>query len=77
MSEASKTFEGSMARLEEIVRKLEAGELPLEEALALFAEGTELVQKSSRQLDEAQLQVAKIMKGPDGSPVETEFTDHE
>ena len=77
MAEASKTFEAAMTRLEEIVRQLEDGQLPLEEALKLFAEGTELVQSGSKLLDDAQLQVAKLMKGPDGAPVETEFERHE
>ncbi len=73
MAEESKTFEAAMARLEEIVGLLEGGQLPMEEALRLFEEGTGLVQSGSRLLDEAQLQVAKLMKGPDGVPVETEF----
>ena len=73
MAEESKTIEAAMARLEEIVGLLEGGQLPMEEALRLFEEGTGLVQSGSRLLDEAQLQVAKLMKGPDGVPVETEF----
>ena len=73
MAEASKTFEASIQRLEEIVKRMESGELPLEEALALFEEGTSLVKSSSKLLDEAELQVAKLMKGADGAPVETEF----
>lgn len=75
MSEQSKTFEASIRRLEEIVKKMESGDLPLEEALRLFEEGTALVRASNKQLDEAELQVAKLMKGADGAPVETEFED--
>ncbi len=77
MNEKSMTFEASIRRLEEIVQKLESGDLPLEEALKLFEEGTRLVQSGGKLLDEAELQVAKLMKGPDGAPVETEFEEHE
>lgn len=73
MSEQSKTFEASIQRLEQIVQRMESGDLPLEEALALFEEGTALVKSSSRLLDEAELKVVKLMKGADGAPVETEF----
>ena len=43
MPEKSKNFEASMERLETIVRQLEQGNAPLEEALKLFQEGTALV----------------------------------
>lgn len=76
MNEKSMTFEASMQRLEEIVRKMEAGDLPLEEALKLFEEGTALVSGSNKLLDEAELKITKLMKGADGAPVETEFEEH-
>lgn len=75
MSKDSKTFEQSMARLEQIVRALERGDVALEESLKLFQEGTQLVQSCSKLLDDAQLQIQKVMTGPDGSPVMEEFTD--
>lgn len=77
MSEASKSFEAGLRRLEEIVRRLESGDLPLEEALALFEEGTALAKSSSRLLDTAELQVAKLTKRADGTLEETEFESHE
>ena len=40
MAEKKVTFEQAMARLEEIVKQLEQGDAPLEDALALFEEGT-------------------------------------
>ena len=40
MKEQSRTFEQSVKRLEEIVQKMERGDVPLEEALRLFEEGT-------------------------------------
>ena len=73
MNPANKTFEESMARLEQIVRSMERGDVALEESLKLFQEGTDLVRRCQKILDEAQLQVKKIMTAPDGSPVEVEF----
>ena len=75
MSKKKLTFEESMARLEQIVRAMERGDVALEESLKLFQEGTELVRSCSKLLDETQLQVKKIMTAPDGSPVEEEFID--
>ena len=64
-----------MARLEQIVRAMERGDVALEESLKLFQEGTELVRNCQKLLDDAQLQIKKIMTAPDGSPVEEEFQD--
>ena len=75
MNPENQTFEQSMARLEQIVRAMERGDVALEESLKLFQEGTELVRSCQKLLDEAQLQVKKIMPAPDGSPVEEEFRD--
>ena len=75
MNPQNKTFEESMARLEQIVRAMERGDVALEESLKLFQEGTELVRSSQNLLDDAQLQVKKIMTAPDGSPVEEDFQD--
>ena len=77
MNEHNVSFEQNMARLEQIVRTLEKGDAPLEESLKLFTEGTELVRACGRLLDEAQLQVKKVMVGPDGLPLEGAFDDHE
>ena len=76
MNQKNKTFEESMARLEQIVRAMERGDVALEESLKLFQEGTELVHSCQKLLDEAQLQVKKIMSAADGSPVEEVF-DHD
>ena len=75
MNPDNMTFEASMARLEQIVRTMERGDAPLEESLKLFQEGTELVRNCGKLLEEAELQVKKIMTAPDGSPVEEAFTD--
>ena len=73
MSKKKLTFEESMLRLEQIVRAMERGDVPLEESLKLFQEGTELVRNCAKLLDEAQLQVNKILVATDGSPVEEAF----
>ena len=75
MNLPNKTFEVSMARLEQIVRAMERGDVALEESLKLFQEGTELVRSCQKLLDEAQRQVKMIMTAPDGSPVEEDFRD--
>ncbi len=75
MNPSNQTFEASMQRLEQIVRAMEKGDVELEESLKLFQEGTELVHHCGKLLDEAQLQVKKIMTAPDGSPVEEVFAD--
>lgn len=75
MNQESQTFEASMARLEQIVRAMERGDVALEESLKLFQEGTELVRNCQKLLDDAQLQIKKIMAAEDGSPVEEDFQD--
>ena len=71
------TFEQKMARLEEIVAKLEKGDAQLSDSLALFEEGTRLAAACRTELDQAEQQVVKLMKGEDGAPVETEFAVEE
>lgn len=73
MSLNKTTFEENMQRLEQIVRAMERGEVPLEESLKLFQEGTELVRSCGKLLDDAQLQIKKITAAPDGAPVEEDF----
>ena len=75
MNQGNQTFEASMTRLEQIVRAMERGDVPLEESLKLFQEGTELVRNCQKLLDDAQLQIKKIMTAPNGSPVEEDFQD--
>ena len=75
MNEPVKNFEQSIKRLEEIVRQMEQGNAPLEDSLKLFEEGIGLVGHCTKLLDEAELRVVRLMKGPDGNPVEMEFED--
>ena len=64
-----------MQRLEQIVRAMERGDVALEESLKLFQEGTELVRNCGKLLDEAELQVKKVMTDTNGAPVLEEFKD--
>ena len=77
MSVRKMTFEQQLARLEEIVAALEKGDAPLADSLKLFEEGTKLIAACSKQLDQAEQQVVKLMKGPDGAPVELPFDTEE
>lgn len=75
MNEKNMTFEQSIQRLEQIVRILERGDAQLDDSLKLFQEGTELVRACGQLLDEAQMQIKKVMTAPDGSPVLEDFAD--
>lgn len=75
MNNGNKTFEENMQRLEQIVRAMERGDIALEDSLKLFQEGTELVRCCGKLLDDAELQVKKIMTAAEGSPVEEVFAD--
>ena len=68
-------FEESLTRLEEIVRHLEKGDLPLNDSLTLYEEGTGLIAACSKLLDEAEQKVVKLKKGPDRQPIETDFEE--
>ena len=74
---AKKTFEENMARLEQIVTLLEKGDAQLTDSLTLFEEGTKLIAQCRTELDKAEQQVVKLMKGPDGAPVENDFLSEE
>ena len=77
MNLENKTFEQNMARLEQIVRTMERGDVALEESLKLFQEGTELVSACGKLLDDAQLQIQKVMTAADGAPVMEDFQDED
>lgn len=69
------SFEQSMARLDEIVRHLEKGDMPLDDSLALFEEGAGLIRSCEKQLDAAEQKVVKLRKGPDREPEELPFEE--
>ena len=67
------SFEKSLERIEEIVKSLERGDVPLDEALSLFEEGTKLIKSCGKMLDGAEQKVVALQKGDDGEPVEHDF----
>jgi exodeoxyribonuclease VII small subunit len=67
------SFETSLHRLEQIVKKLEAGDLPLDDALKLFEEGINLSQQCQKQLEEAENKVEILLKKADGKVVARKF----
>lgn len=70
MAAKKPNFETSMARLEEIVRKMEQGETSLADSITLFEEGTKLAALLHKLLDEAEQKVqvlhASAVPGPSG-----------
>ena len=75
MNPQNKTFEESMARLEQIVRAMERGDVALEESLKLFQEGTALVRRCGKLLDDAELQIQKVTATDDGSMILEDIQD--
>jgi exodeoxyribonuclease VII small subunit len=73
MAKQKKTFEESLARLEEIVAVLERGEAPLDKLLALYEEGAGLAAACNKLLDSAEQTVTRLSKGERGEPLEAPF----
>lgn len=59
-------FEEALKRLETIVESMEAQDLPLETLLARYTEGTQLSQLCQAKLNEAELKIQQLEKGPKG-----------
>lgn len=74
---AEKIFEASLARLEEIVKKLEKGDLPLEQSLRLFEEGVKLARVCNKRLEEAERKVEILLKDKAGTLVAQPFEEPE
>ena len=66
------TFETALAELEQIVDRLERGDVPLAESVSIYERGESLKQHCERLLKEAEMRVEKIRLGGNGSPVGTE-----
>ena len=60
--EESLSFEEAVRRLDEAVSQLEGGQLPLEDALRIFEEGTRLAQRCQTMLDNAELRVQRLRR---------------
>ena len=77
MAKQKLTFEASMQRLDEIVKQLEKGDVPLDASLALFEEGSHLLKTCNEMLDHAEQKVVQLKKGSAGAPVELPFETEE
>ena len=69
------SFEDALKALEDVVRRLEGGEVPLDESIALYERGEALRGHCQARLDTAQARIEKIVEGSDGKPVATEPFD--
>ena len=70
-------FEEAMAELETLVRRLEQGELPLEESLAAFERGMALVRALAARLEDVAQRVEVLLRASDGSLVTRPLPDEE
>ena len=67
LSKNGLTFEQAIQRLEKIVADMEGAELPLEDVLKKYEEGTHLVRFCNQKLEEAEKKIEILAKKPDGS----------
>lgn len=63
---AGLSFEDALRALEDVVRKLESGDVPLDDSISLYERGEELRKHCQARLDAAQQRIEKIVTGPDG-----------
>lgn len=68
MSQKNQTFENSLSALEKIVRRLEEGDLSLEESLKLFEDGVKLSRECQERLNQAERRIEVLLKDEDGNP---------
>ena len=77
MAEKKLSFENALARIDEIVKSLEKGDVSLSESMKLFEEGTKLIARCGDELDKAEQTVVKLRRGADGTPEELPFDAEE
>ena len=65
---ADMSFEEALRALEGVVRRLESGDVPLDESIALYERGEELRKACQARLDAAQAKIEKIVAGANGAP---------
>ncbi|MEN6615062.1 MAG: exodeoxyribonuclease VII small subunit [Syntrophorhabdus sp.] len=68
-------FEEGLQKLENIVKTLDEGKIPLDEALGLFKEGLELTKELSKRLDEAEKKVEILIKKEGGTVEKVPFSE--
>ena len=74
-AEETKSFEESLADLEEIVAKLESGDLPLEESLQLFEEGVRLSRTCRERVTQAERRIEVLMRDSSGELTTRDLED--
>lgn len=74
---AGLSFEDALRALEDIVRKLEGGQVPLDSSIVLYERGEKLRQHCQARLDAAQLKIEQIIAGADGQAAGTRPFDSE
>jgi exodeoxyribonuclease VII small subunit len=74
---AEKKFEAALARLEDIVKELETGDLPLEQSLKLFEEGIKLSRLCNKRLEDAERRVEILLKNKNGTVTAQPFEELE
>lgn len=72
---AKLSFEDALRALEDVVRKLESGEVPLDDSISLYERGEALRKHCQARLDAAQARIERIVSGPDGSATGTQPFD--
>jgi len=70
-------FENAIERLEQVINKLESGELGLDESIKVFEEGVELSKKCHKKLKEAEAKVKQLIKTENGEFELDLFTENE
>ena len=73
--EQSRTFETSLEALEQIVRQLEDGDLPLEKSLELFEQGIRLSRDCQERLSQAERRIEILLRDNQGRPAATPFNE--
>ena len=68
MADKKQTFETSLKELERIVRRLEEGDLPLEDSLKLFEDGVKLSRECQERLNQAERRIEVLLKDENGNP---------
>ena len=66
-------FEKAFARLEEILEKMNSGEVPLDDAIKIYEEADKLIKQCNKRLTSAEQKIEKLVKSRDGELHTEEF----
>jgi exodeoxyribonuclease VII small subunit len=67
------TFENAVKKLEQTVKELESGELPLDKTLSLYEDGIKLTAYCEKLLKEAEIKISKLIQDENGEMKEIDF----